>query len=178
MRAILGTVSNKRESNNRPHCHPTQYVWFAPYLFGLNHTLDHNDTETGENLGVEALTERDVSRSRLHHSAGAEVQQRQFHDRELLDLFVKLCHQLGPVLQANLEDLALLDLRDLEQVLVSDQQHLAVLRVLDKLVYCNIGKKVYVNKTVQYMYRRARDPGGFVTFKWTPKKPVKNNAKF
>jgi hypothetical protein len=103
------------------------------YFLGLDHALDHDNTKAGKDISVKVLTEGDVSGSRLHHSSGAQVQQWKFHDGKLLNFLVKLGNQLGPVLQANLENLALIDLGNLEQVLMSDQKHLSVLRVLDKL---------------------------------------------
>lgn len=50
-----------------------------------------------------------------------------------LALSVELANELGPVLEANFEDFALLDLRDLDEVEVGVEEELLVLLVLDEL---------------------------------------------
>lgn len=111
------------------------------YLLGLDHAFDHYNTKASKDLCVKVLAKGNVSGSRLHHSSGAQVQQWKLHDGKLLNFLVKLGNQLGPVLQANLENLALIDLGNLEQVLMGNQKHFSVLRVFDKLYGLKSGYK-------------------------------------
>lgn len=110
------------------------------HLLGLGHALDHDEPQVAEHLGVDAspVRARAACAARAAAEAGhaAEAQERvgaaEAVTAGVLDeLVVQVGDELGPVLEADLEHLALLDLRDLDEVQVRVEEDVAVLGRLE-----------------------------------------------
>jgi len=90
------------------------------YLFGLDHPLNHDLAEVGEHVVVQMLPQRKVG---VHGGVNGATtagnttnhlpHTQQWVDvchRDVLHLLVQFLDQLIPIFQANLENLAVLDL--------------------------------------------------------------------
>lgn len=95
------------------------------HFLGPDHVLDHHLPKVGQDLGVLVLAERIVGEdtriwgSAVHQTSGAHGNERiQVSDGELLHFFVELLNELGPVLEADFENLSILNLRDPNEIKV------------------------------------------------------------
>lgn len=103
-------------------------------LFRLDHLLDHDETEVGQDIDVELAP----TASFIHAHArtgGAEEQAVQVvcvGERGVLHLRVKVRDETGPVLETDLEDVAVVDLGDLDEVEMGVEEDVVMLGHLDE----------------------------------------------
>ena len=105
-------------------------------FFGAHHLLDHDDTEVRKDLVVLVLAQRVVvEQSRVGGAAGLETTaKKRVHvgQGQCLHLLIELLDKLEPVVEGDLEDFAVLNLRNPDQVVVTVGEEVAVRQVLDK----------------------------------------------
>jgi hypothetical protein len=117
----------------------TLVVFDNQNLLRTNHLLDHDDSQVGENLVVLVFSEGVVVEDRRVGGAAAGDACADGHegveirDRELLHLLIKLLNKLKPVIQANLEDFSIIDLRYPNKIVVTVDEEVSVRELLDKL---------------------------------------------
>jgi hypothetical protein len=108
-------------------------------FLGTDHLLDHNDSKVREDLVVFVLSERVVIEHCRVRGAAARHSCANCHKRvkvghgELLHLLVKLLDKLEPIVEANLENFSIIDLRYPNKIVVTVNEEIAVGEFLDKL---------------------------------------------
>ena len=116
-------------------------VFDDEHFLGTDHVLDHNCPQVGQDVLILALSERIVGKNLgvWCSTGGGEAtnthgdQWVDLGDGKLLHFLVKLLHQLRPIFKADLEDLAVLDLRYADQVEMGVREVVCVWQFLDKL---------------------------------------------
>lgn len=129
----FSTINTCRRSGRQLKGEEESAEQSCAHLFRLGHPLDHDETKVREHLGVDPSPAR-LRTARTRPAKATEVQKRvrrEFAAGELLHLVVQVGDEFGPVLEADLEDLALLDLRDLDQVQMRVQEYVAMARRLE-----------------------------------------------
>ena len=101
-------------------------------FLGANHALNHDDAQVGQDLVVLVLPERVVHEQRgvggaaAGHAAANGHERVQVGNGQLLHLLVELLDELQPVVEADLEDFAVVNLGYPNQVVVAVKQVVSV----------------------------------------------------
>ena len=101
------------------------------HLLRPDHLLDHDDAEVGKDFGVLVLAKRVRREEGGVRGAGRRQAPHgqegvRFGDGQDLHLVVELLYELDPVVQADLEDLAVVDLGNADQVEVAVREEVPV----------------------------------------------------
>lgn len=116
----------------------TLVVLHDQHLLGSNHLLNHDDSQVRQHLVVNVLPEGVAGEQRrVWRAAGLDAATMgegvHIPHGQRLHLFVQLLYKLQPVVQGDLEDFAIVDLGDPDQIVVGMYEVVPVRELLDQL---------------------------------------------